>query len=122
MSVKPVLDLAETIVSAGYQPSDRLRDQIIAIAGTCVFPWCHRPADNLDLDHILAHADGGETSTHNLAPLCRRHHRAKTHGGWRYLRLGPGEHLWTSPHGYRWITDPDGTLEAPPGGLSTGPP
>ena len=28
------------------------RDQIIAINPTCVFPWCHRPAGNLALDHI----------------------------------------------------------------------
>ena len=72
---------------------------------------CHRPAGSLDLDHILEHASGGKTSTDNLAPLCRRHHRAKTFTSWSYLRLGPAEHLWTSPHGYRFLTGPDGTTD-----------
>jgi hypothetical protein len=111
VTVKPALDLAELLSSTGYAPSPRLRDQVIAINPTCAFPHCGRPADTLDLDHIVEYAKGGPTSSENLAPACRRHHRAKTHGGWSYLRLGPGEYLWTSPHGYRWITDADGTRD-----------
>jgi 5-methylcytosine-specific restriction endonuclease McrA len=111
VTVKPVLDLTETLSCPGYQPSTRLRDQVIATNPTCVFPHCTRPAGNLDLDHIRPHARGGTTSSTNLAPLCRRHHRAKTFDHWTYLRLGPAEHLWTSPHGYQWITDPDGTRD-----------
>jgi hypothetical protein len=107
--VKPVLDLAETLTSSGYTPSPRLREQVIERHRTCVFPHCTRPAERLDLDHIRPYAAGGKTETDNLAPLCRRHHRAKTHGGWIYHRLAATEYLWTSPHGYQWITDPDGT-------------
>jgi 5-methylcytosine-specific restriction endonuclease McrA len=122
VSVRPVLDLAETIRSTGYAPSARLREQVTALNPTCVFPYCHRPATGLDLDHITPHAQGGATDSTNLAPLCRRHHRAKTHGGWRYHRLGPAEHLWTSPHQHQWVTDTDGTRPTTPPGLSTGPP
>ena len=35
-----------------------------------------------DLDHTVEYSDTGppgQTSTENLAPLCRTHHRAKTH-------------------------------------------
>ena len=34
----------------------------------------------------------------SIAPLCRRHHRLKTHGGWRYHALERGTYVWTSPH------------------------
>ena len=98
--VKPVLDLAELITCPGYQPSARLREQVTAITPTCAFPYCDKPAENLDLDHITPYGQGGRTDSESLAPLCRRHHRVKTHGHWSYLRLGPGEYLWTSPHGY----------------------
>lgn len=109
ITVKPVLDLAQQVATAGYQPTAWLRDLVVALNLTCVFPHCDRPADNLDLDHIVEYARGGPTSSDNLAPLCRRHHRAKTHDAWTYTRLGPGEHLWTSPHRYRFIKDTDGT-------------
>jgi hypothetical protein len=109
--VKPVIDLAEALRSTGYQPSVRLREQVVAVNRTCAFPYCDRSADNLDLDHIVEHAHGGETSSENLAPLCRRHHRAKTFSAWHYVRLGPAEYLWTSPHDHQWIKDPDGTRD-----------
>ncbi|SFB77732.1 HNH endonuclease [Nocardioides terrae] len=120
VTVKPVLDLAETLTSTGYQPSTRLRDQVVAAHVGCAFPHCHRPADNLDLDHIVEHAQGGPTTSDNLAPLCRRHHRAKTFGHWTYLRLGPAEYLWTSPHGYQWVKDTDGTRDVSPDLRNTG--
>ena len=33
----------------------------------------------------------------NLAPLCRRHHRAKTTGRWQYRRQPDGTYQWTGP-------------------------
>jgi hypothetical protein len=47
----------------------------------------------------------------NIAPLCRRHHRLKTHTAWAYLVLDPGTYLWTTPHGYQFLRDPSGTLD-----------
>ncbi|MBA3782155.1 MAG: HNH endonuclease [Nocardioides sp.] len=96
--VKPVIDLNEHIVCDGYHPSARLREQVILRDRTCVFPWCNRPSRACDLDHIIPWESGGETSSHNLAALCRRHHRLKTHGAWSYRRTGPATYTWTSPH------------------------
>ncbi len=107
--VKPVLDLNEPITCDGYQPSDRLREQVVLRDRQCVFPWCTRPARSCDLDHIVPWEQGGETSTDNLAALCRRHHRLKTHSAWRYERTGPATYTWSSPHGHRFTTDPTGT-------------
>ena len=56
---------------------------------------------------------GGTTSAQNLVPLCRHHHRIKTHGGWD-LRWAPqaeghaaGTLEWTSPSGFRYLVPPD---------------
>lgn len=111
VTVRPTLDTTVPIESAGYQPSRRLRDLVVSLNPRCVFPHCTRPADNLDLDHIIEHNRGGPTSSDNLAPLCRRHHRAKTHTSWTYTRLADGEYLWRSPHGYAFVTDPEGTRD-----------
>ena len=78
---------------------------------TCVFPWCTRSARRCDIDHTIPAARGGPTCPCNLAPLCRRHHRIKTHGGWTYTTLEPGTYLWTSRHGYQYLRDPHGTLD-----------
>ncbi|MBA3783800.1 MAG: HNH endonuclease [Nocardioides sp.] len=78
VTVKPVIDLNEHLVCDGYQPSPRLREQVILRDQTCVFPWCTRQARSCDLDHIVPWEAGGVTSTANLAALCRRHHRLKT--------------------------------------------
>lgn len=114
VTVKPVLDLNEPIRSSSYHPSERLRELVVALNPRCVFPHCGRAADNLDLDHIVEHNRGGPTSGDNLAPLCRRHHRAKTHTAWTYTRLAEGEYLWRSPHGYAFVTDADGTRDVSP--------
>ncbi len=92
--VKPVIDLRQRLETAGYQPTDRIRDHVIARDRTCVFPWCGRNARRCDLDHVIPfdhqHPDrGGPTTTDNLAPLCRRHHRLKTKGRWHYRMTEP---------------------------------
>jgi hypothetical protein len=47
----------------------------------------------------------------NLAALCRRHHRLKTHSPWTYLVVDPGSYLWTSPHCYQFLRDRSGTVD-----------
>ena len=65
-----------------------------------------------DLDHIDPYVpldEGGppgQTHPGNLAPLCRRHHRAKTHTAWGYARLPDGSYHWTSPLGRRYTVVP----------------
>jgi 5-methylcytosine-specific restriction endonuclease McrA len=114
ITVRPVIDLTETLRSSGYQPGPTLVEQIQLRDRTCVFPWCNRPARGCDKDHIVPWDQGGATSSDNLAALCRRHHRLKTHGGWTYTMLTPGEYLWRSPHGHTWLRDRTGTTDLTP--------
>ena len=51
----------------------------------------------------------GPTCSDNTAPLCRRHHRAKTHSAWDYSVLDRGTYLWTTPNGLQLIRDHHGT-------------
>ncbi len=109
--VKPVIDLADHIGVEGYEIPDRLSEQTQLRTGSCVFPWCTRPARAADCDHVIAYDQGGSTCSCNLAALCRRHHRLKTHSAWSYTVLEPGTFLWTSPHGYQFLRDHQGTLD-----------
>jgi len=112
VTVRPVLDLAEHLHVDQYQVPDRLADQAAERDLTCVFPWCTRPAEECDTDHVIPYSEGGETASDNLAPLCRRHHRLKTHHGrWGYTVLEPGCYLWHSPHGYQFLRDHRGTTD-----------
>jgi hypothetical protein len=111
ITVRPVIDLRESIRVDAYEVPERLAEQVVLRDGTCVFPWCTRSARACDLDHVEPYVDGGagQTSSDNLAPLCRRHHRLKTFGGWRYRTLHAGAFIWTSPHGQTYLRDHLGT-------------
>ena len=109
--VKPVIDLNEHIHVEGYEVPARLREQTVLRDHTCVFPWCTRSARKADADHVIPYSEGGTTTSDNIAPLCRRHHRLKTHSAWTYTMLEPGSFLWSSPHGYQFLRDHQGTLD-----------
>jgi len=111
--VKPIIvvDLAEDIETAGYVPTARQRRQAALIHQKCSFPYCQARAERCDLDHTKPHAEGGKTSSRNLTPLCRTHHRMKTHHGWRYHRIRAGTYRWRSPHGYEYVVSPIGTVD-----------
>ena len=98
VTLKPVIDLAADLCRDGYEPSAAQHEQAILLNPTCIFPACTRPSRGCDLDHIVPWPVG-ETTSANLAPLCRGHHRLKTHGGWTYTRTGPTTFEWTSPTG-----------------------
>ncbi len=120
VTVKPVLDLRQVRAVDGYQVPEAIAEHIRLRDGTCVFPWCNRPARSCDLDHIDPYVpldQGGppdQTSTLNLAPLCRLRHRMKTYSGWTYTLLEPGVFLWRSPHGHTWLRDDTGTTDLTP--------
>ena len=109
VTVKPVVDLNDHLSVTAYEIPDRIRAQVELRDHTCVFPWCTRPARRSDLDHVIPHTRGGPTATDNLAPLCRRHHRLKTHSTWTYTVVDEGTYLWSSPHGYQFLRDHTGT-------------
>ena len=115
--VKPVIDLVDHVHVEAYEVPDRTREAVALRDHTCVFPWCTRPARRCDCDHVEPWRDdgtGGQTCACNLAPLCRSHHRLKTHSSWTYTPLEPGSYLWTSPHGYQYLRDHHGTLDVSP--------
>ena len=123
--VKPVIDLNDDLTTDAYAIPDRIRDQVTLRNPTCVFPYCTRPSRNLDLDHIDRYDPAGppgQTASPNLAPLCRQHHRAKTHDhrgsahhrGWAYTQLEPGTFLWRSPLGLVFLRNADGTTDLTP--------
>ena len=120
LTVKPVIDLTQHVKVAQYEIPDRLAERLWLREPSCVFPFCDRPARTAcDGDHVIPYdhddpAAGGSTCDCNLAPLCRKHHRAKTHGRWRTKMLEPGVHLWHSPHGYVFVRDHNGTTDVTP--------
>jgi hypothetical protein len=85
-----------------YEPPQPLVDFLLARDRTCRFPGCRAPAYLSDLDHAQSWESGGATSAQNLGALCRRHHRLKTHGGWKLESASDGSCIWTSPHGKRY--------------------
>ena len=125
VTVKPVIDLADQIAVDSYEIPDRISQRVKLKRPTCVFPHCTRTSARVDLDHIDEYVPPdrggppGQTATDTLAPLCRRHHRAKTHPSpvstssttiaWDYEQLTPTTWLWTSPHDIRYLVHPDGT-------------
>ncbi|WP_244928445.1 HNH endonuclease signature motif containing protein [Nocardioides sp. W7] len=109
--LKPVIDLAGHVHIDAYETPDRLRERQVLLQHSCVFPWCRKPARRCDCDHIDPAARGGPTCDCNIAPLCRRHHRAKTHTRWRYDKLDDTTFAWQSPNGLAFKRDHTGTTE-----------
>ncbi len=112
ITIKPVLDIDAMPAADAHDPPDRMVEAVRFRDETCVYPHCGRPARRCDLDHIDPYVDpddggpSGQTSPVNLAPLCRRHHRAKTHADFDYRRLPDGSYRWTLPTGIQVTTDP----------------
>ena len=84
---------------ASYEPPQALIDFVVARDRRCRFPGCRQPARVCDIDHAIPWEEGGKTSKENLGLLCRRHHRMKTHGGWKLVSYADGSCEWTSPEG-----------------------
>jgi len=115
LTIKPVLDLNNRASVDAYEVPDRMAETVLLRNPCCPFPWCTNRSRNKDTDHVrryVAPGEGGllgQTTAHNLAPPCRRHHRLKTHGGWSYSMPEPGTYLWRSPAGRRYLVDHTGT-------------
>lgn len=103
--------------SAGYRPSPRLRHLIHTRQPYCGYPGCGRPATRCDLDHTVPFDRGGRTCECNLAPLCRRHHRAKQTQGWHLGQISPGVLAWQLPHGRTYQVRPPPLPGAGPDGF-----
>ncbi|MBB3052743.1 hypothetical protein FHS23_003784 [Prauserella isguenensis] len=88
-----------------YRPPRALADYVKVRDRTCRFPGCHRPADNVDLDHVIPHRCDGPTCAANLIGLCRHHHRVKHTPGWTFRLEHDGTLHIATPTG-RHITAP----------------
>ena len=98
-----------------YRPTAEQRRFVQVRDRTCRMPGCRRRAGRCDVDHGTPWHAGGETEVCNLACLCRRHHRIKTHTpGWQFTLLPDGRLRVRTPSGVvrtsappGWCTDPE---------------
>jgi hypothetical protein len=120
VTIQPVLDLRRGDAVDQHDLPAWMREIVILRDQHCVFPGCRIDARSCDQDHIdpyLDPGDGGppgQTNPANLACLCRRHHRAKTAGVWRYQRApNVTGYLWHSPYGAAYLVTPTDTITLP---------
>lgn len=90
------------VITTSRRPTRAISRLVNATRPTCSFPGCRVPAEDCDFDHLVARADGGETSTRNGGPKCRHDHILKDHG-WAHERV-KGLDVWISPLGHTYIT------------------
>jgi hypothetical protein len=85
-----------TVYSAGRHIPQRVRSALLLRDPRCVVPGCDARL-GLENDHwVTDYAEGGLTSLDNLARLCRRHHRDRTHHGFE-LRKDGDTWIWIAP-------------------------
>jgi hypothetical protein len=116
ITVTPVLDLRMRRRTDAYEHPETIKDHVWVQTGGDCFPYTPRSAtrDSVDYDHAIPYDDTGppgQTGAHNSGPLRRSHHRTKTHGGLTTRVVGPGRHLWRTPHGQAFLVDHTGTTK-----------
>ena len=89
-----------------YKPTRPIWRQVISRDHTCIWPGCRRPAVRVELDHREEHPEG-ETSTENLEPLCKHHHKVKHSRGFKIIKNADGSYTWTTPTGSTFTHRPD---------------
>jgi hypothetical protein len=133
LTVRPVRDLSSRVRTTAYEHPESLKEQTYLRTGGDYWPYATSTSRRVDYDHPTAyrppHTDTGppgQTGSHNSGPLGRRHHRWKTHAGYRSRQCGDGRYVWLTPHGLAFLIDHLGTrriapdkaremFEAPPG-------
>ncbi|WP_131801804.1 HNH endonuclease signature motif containing protein [Klenkia soli] len=96
----------------GYTPTAAQYRYLRARDRHCRFPGCRQVARACDADHVVPYdhhkpSAGGPTCVRNLAMLCRRHHRLKTHSpGWWFAVGADGTLRVTTPGGTTRTTRP----------------
>ena len=84
-----------TVAHLGRSITEHQRSALEARGYCCEVPGCGATTA-LEIDHIEDWATTFRTKLALLAWLCRRHHREKTHKGWR-LQGPPGSRRWLPP-------------------------
>jgi hypothetical protein len=113
VTIRPVINLAD-IDRANepsvdqHDPTDEIKEIVLQRNAVCVYPGCDRDSRACDLDHISPYipidhgGQRGQTRPSNLAPLCRFHHRVKTHDKWTYGINDVGDADWIAPDKTRY--------------------
>jgi len=98
-----------------YRPTAAQRDLVSTRDRGCRWPFCSGRAGWADHDHVLPHAEGGQTTCTNLCCLCRHHHRLKTLAkGWLFRMEDDGTLHVTTPSGITRSTEPWAMRRRPP--------
>ena len=109
--------LSGALLDAGttrYRPPPSMAEHVVARHQYCQYPGCRVPAHRCDLDHNVPHDPvngAGPTSTANLGPKCRPHHRLKGMRGWSVVQYEDGSILWTTPSGHTYLVEPPPAAE-----------
>ena len=112
LTIKPVIDLADRVRTTAYEHPESLKERVHLATGGDYWPYATSTSRNVDHDHPTPYdhtGPPGQTGTHNSGPLGRRHHRWKTHAGYRARQCGPGRYVWLTPHGLAFTVDHRGT-------------
>lgn len=112
VTVRPIVDLNQVPAVDCYEIPRSLREAATLRSPIEQFPFGTVGSRKLDLDHVIPFDPDGpprQTRLDNLAPLGRRAHRAKTHGGWKADTSRPGVLAWTSPTGRSYLITASGT-------------
>jgi hypothetical protein len=121
--VKPVIDLPGQPSVDRYEIPGRLHEALTLREPYEIFPYGTLPSRTADTDHTRPYHHPGHhhpgtaddrhppdrTAMHNLGPLGRSHHRAKTFGGFTLHQPLPGLYLWRAPTGSWYRVDHTGT-------------
>ena len=111
ITLKPVIDLNTEIAADCYEVPAKVSEQLRLAGPADCFPYAQSVSRKQDQDHTIAYqwtGPPGQTRLSNLGNMVRRHHRIKTHGGWRVWQH-QGRFTWISPHGRIYLTDARGT-------------
>lgn len=112
LTIQPVLDLSHRVRTTAYEHPESLKQRTYLTTGGDYWPYATSTSRRVDYDHPTPYDDDGppgQTGTHNSGPLGRRHHRWKTHAGFRSRQCGQGRYVWLTPHGLSFLVDHRGT-------------
>lgn len=107
-----IVDVDGESTTESYTPTARMKAFVHARDRVCVFPGCHRPAENCQLDHRIPFDQGGKTTPDNLFALCQHHHNVKTDRRAFYVPdPSTGDIIWLFSDGTYIISDSHGLLK-----------
>jgi hypothetical protein len=108
MLTDPARECVE-LSTRSYKATGSIWRQVVAAAGSCFGPVCVVPATESETDHRVPHPRGA-TSTENLGPGCKRHHKAKHAPHFGLMRRPDGRLVFTTGGGF---AHPVGAAEQP---------